>query len=449
MIFDIFGDNSAVALYELDDNATDTGGNYDGTWSGTESYDVGVIGNAAKFDGSSCIKNNDFTAFEEFSISLFVNYANSPVNWGRVIDFMDGTNTSSRLNIAQNSSNTGEIVVQGHDGSNKVFDSSDDGISYQLSDSTLSHIVLMYDGATVKWYVDNNQIYSKSVSSLGNLTRNKFRIGATDWDNDTAGNFWKGLIDQVRIFNRALTDDEVNTLYNEVNGDIVVTTSTIDLTTTVNSPTIPNVSIIKIKPPALDLTANLIDLKYFGGRWDNYIIPYTTKLNIFANYLPIPTSNIVSLNTINLNFDIGKYLNNNVRVFANSINLTTFTYFLYNFDKKPRVAKINDIVIKPNMYFTNNRTKFLTSSKMYINGKTKLFKSPLYTSKEVITTDNDFALDYHTVKKIYDLLKNTFDITLSNGEVLSARFDLSNSPFQADRIYKGGIGFYLTLRVLI
>ena len=223
----------------------------------------------------------------------------------------------------------------------------------------------------------------------------------------------------------------------------------ITLTTTVKSPYIIHQT--KIKPLTLDLTTSIIDLKYFGGRWDSLVIPYATRLRTFVNYLPMPISNIVHVDTINLNFDIGKYLNNNVRVFATTINLTTsiFTFPLWNFDKKPRVVKINDINIKPSMYFTNNRTKLLTSSKMYVTGNTKFFKTTLHTSSETITTDNDFALDYATVKGIYGLLDSNFTITLSNGEVLPARFDISNSPFQGERIYKGGIGFYLTLKVLI
>ena len=64
-----------------------------------------------------------------------------------------------------------------------------------------------YDGSTARYYIDGTQVASRSVScSVG--SSNVWRIGAY---GSPAGGFFDGLIDNVRIYNRALSAAEVQT----------------------------------------------------------------------------------------------------------------------------------------------------------------------------------------------------------------------------------------------
>ena len=74
------------------------------------------------------------------------------------------------------------------------------------------HIIGVYDGATKKIYVDG--VEKNNANRIGNLNTytSPLRIGA----NGALGELFKGYIDDVRVYNRALTPSEVTELYKSV-----------------------------------------------------------------------------------------------------------------------------------------------------------------------------------------------------------------------------------------
>jgi len=79
----------------------------------------------------------------------------------------------------------------------------------------LVNLVITYDNSTkqFKGYVDNVLINTLTITGftpLGNYGSIGSRIGSGG-----ANQFLDGSIDQVRIFDRALTSGEVTQLYNE------------------------------------------------------------------------------------------------------------------------------------------------------------------------------------------------------------------------------------------
>ncbi|MFC7133590.1 MULTISPECIES: LamG domain-containing protein [Salinibaculum] len=76
---------------------------------------------------------------------------------------------------------------------------------------TWYHCVLTYDGTsgTGKFYVNGSEV--DSSSGPFNETSSNLVIGS----KDGGGNVWDGLIDDVRVYARALSDAEVTKLYNE------------------------------------------------------------------------------------------------------------------------------------------------------------------------------------------------------------------------------------------
>src|SRR3989344_5085329 len=74
------------------------------------------------------------------------------------------------------------------------------------------HIIGVYDGSTKKIYVDG--VEKNSAFRNGNLNTytSPLRIGA----NGALGELFKGYIDEVRVFDRALTPSEVTELYKSV-----------------------------------------------------------------------------------------------------------------------------------------------------------------------------------------------------------------------------------------
>ena len=65
------------------------------------------------------------------------------------------------------------------------------------------HLAATFDGATVSWYGDGRPIGSAEVGNVN--TPGEVRMGKRQ-DND---NFFPGLVDEVRIYDRALSDGEI------------------------------------------------------------------------------------------------------------------------------------------------------------------------------------------------------------------------------------------------
>ena len=87
-------------------------------------------------------------------------------------------------------------------------------VSFTSPDNVWAHIVATYDGDYMRVYVNNalagsTQIGSHTIDSYGRDlwigSNNRGSIQASDWFN--------GLIDEVRVYNRALSKDEIAQLY--------------------------------------------------------------------------------------------------------------------------------------------------------------------------------------------------------------------------------------------
>jgi len=83
-----------------------------------------------------------------------------------------------------------------------------------LSYNTWYHVVAVYTGTQLKIYVNGVQ-NGASVNSTGSMTTNTKSVfigGDPEFPANTRAR-WKGDLDDVYIFNRALSDTEITTLY--------------------------------------------------------------------------------------------------------------------------------------------------------------------------------------------------------------------------------------------
>lgn len=72
-----------------------------------------------------------------------------------------------------------------------------------------THIVGTYDGATSKLYLNGTEVASTNVAIALATSNNPVRFGTPE----AVANYFIGLIDDARIYNRALSDEEVLALY--------------------------------------------------------------------------------------------------------------------------------------------------------------------------------------------------------------------------------------------
>jgi len=217
-LYNPFPDGGGVALYQLNGDATDESGNYDGTWGGTASYGTGVFGQAAVLNGSNNYINLGngvstlgglFGAKNSFTVSLWFKTGTTTMS-----DLFSDFATNSFNCIIEMASNGTIDIVSRYSGTTYVISSTN---SY--NDNSWHNVVVTFDSGTnnLNFYVDNIFIASQNTPNAWNGTTNqRVTIGANYYTNSSVyQNYLNGSIDQVRIFNRALRPYEVAALYTE------------------------------------------------------------------------------------------------------------------------------------------------------------------------------------------------------------------------------------------
>ena len=71
--------------------------------------------------------------------------------------------------------------------------------------NTWTHLAASYDGAAFRLYVNGSQVTSRAVSGSVATSTSPLRLGG----NTIWGEYFAGVIDEVRIYNRALSAAEV------------------------------------------------------------------------------------------------------------------------------------------------------------------------------------------------------------------------------------------------
>jgi uncharacterized protein YjdB len=81
----------------------------------------------------------------------------------------------------------------------------------QLSANTWTHVATTYDGTTLRVYVNGTQVNSVAVTGNMAVSTSPLRIGG----DSVWGEYFNGTIDEVRVYNRALSTAEIQTDMNK------------------------------------------------------------------------------------------------------------------------------------------------------------------------------------------------------------------------------------------
>src|SRR3954449_8164183 len=192
-----------VAAYSFDENTGGTlgdqsGNNHDGAVVGA-SWAPGKFGSALNFNGtSSRVDLPQLGTFYKtgFTLEAWVNKAGTKKDVG-ILGTWDNPAGGPMLWVDH---------IQGHN-----YVTASTGLGTYLDSGQApavgqwQYLTATYDGTNLRYYVDGVQVASKTFT--GNIgDSNVWRIGAYQ---GTPFGFFDGLIDEVRIYNRALNGTEV------------------------------------------------------------------------------------------------------------------------------------------------------------------------------------------------------------------------------------------------
>ena len=190
-----FGEGAGTAVAD----ASGTGNH--GTASGTTWAAMGRYGTALSFSGTTgWVTVPDSASLDlttGMTLEAWVNPVQVSGGWRTVI-FKQSTNGIAYSLFGANGSArpTGQVFIGGEQ--NAASTSS-------LPLNAWSHLATTYDGTTLRLYVNGTQVASKAQTGPAPVTTGVLRIGG----NSIWGEYFRGLIDEVRIYNRALAAAEI------------------------------------------------------------------------------------------------------------------------------------------------------------------------------------------------------------------------------------------------
>jgi hypothetical protein len=208
-------DQGLVAYYSLNGNANDASGNgHNGTVYGNTTFVAGKLGNAAYFDGSG-----DFIQINPNYNADLTNHPVTFASWVKVTQFPSfGGNVDApfidndvhqipnRFLAYKAANGTLGIMYQ----ASTEVNVSTTVFKENLSLNTWYHIAVTLDGQKLRFYIDGSLVNEANLSYTQIYTWNgTMYIGG----DGRLGRYLTGYLDEIRVYNRALSGAEIQALY--------------------------------------------------------------------------------------------------------------------------------------------------------------------------------------------------------------------------------------------
>jgi len=198
--------NGLIAYYPFNGNANDESGNgNNGTVKGapltTDRF--GNLNSAYFFDGLKYYieipASNHPTGNVTITYALWVN---------TILEFT----TQVIISVGYDSANYHHSSLSIDETDKLYYSAGYSNNFYSLKKNSLNNwhfVVCVKSNENIKFYIDGIFIEEGLITAKQDVQNTKMFIGKDDWDN-----FFKGEIDDIRIYNRVLNDQEISSLYN-------------------------------------------------------------------------------------------------------------------------------------------------------------------------------------------------------------------------------------------
>jgi hypothetical protein len=201
-----------VAYWNFDEGngttAADSSGNGNhGTLVNGPQWASGVAGRALSFDGTDdsvdILNSNSLNLSNVFTLSAWVKPTAAFTDFRSIL-----VKNYTYYFYASSTGYCGDGSIQAGFGEGDATTFVCDLVP--LAANTWSHLVWSFDGFTLTLYRNGVAVATSSATGTPSLTTGTLQIGGSKY-----GEYFKGLIDEVRVYSRALSATEIQTIYQQ------------------------------------------------------------------------------------------------------------------------------------------------------------------------------------------------------------------------------------------
>ena len=195
-------------------NANDIAGPNNGTFA-ANTYAAGKVGQAFSFDGvNDNVSLPNLVYGPSFSVDAWIKTSTVPSGLGTIVDEIGAsTNEGFQCQVSDEPGHIGQVRFYLSDDTNTVTTYS----TALVNDGVFHHVACVKNGNTAEVYVDGVLSGTGNVSSITGNYDSVTGVTSIGAARNGAGQFFQGLIDEVEIFNRALSATEVAAIANAGN----------------------------------------------------------------------------------------------------------------------------------------------------------------------------------------------------------------------------------------
>jgi hypothetical protein len=241
-----------IGHWEMEDNAVDSAGGYDGSLVGEPNWVSGVVGSRAieLYDSEGVIVVLDEyypVGGKQLTVSAWV-YAETKVGWGSILkNWGDGIGGMIHLGL-DSAAWALDVQITQADGTSITISE-----PAEFPEKEWQYVAAIADGSKIRLYRNGAEVISADYDGTLRVEIPYISIGYKTGDDGLpstqAPGYWNGKIDDVKIYNYALTKEEIAQSYFDVSGIGVC-----------------------IDSPAYDIAGddcvvNLLDLAEFASDW--------------------------------------------------------------------------------------------------------------------------------------------------------------------------------------
>ncbi|MDM8559048.1 LamG domain-containing protein [Candidatus Parabeggiatoa sp. HSG14] len=208
--------NGLVAYYPFNGNANDVSGNgHHGTVKGaTLTKDrLGNADSAYEFDGTDdYIDMKDSPLIQSLVFghgTVLVWFKTHATKWGDTVGYYNAGDGEDGFLLRYQHNGSIYFILGDSSGNNEAYSLA----KHHLGNDKWHYVANVWDGSEMFLYVDGKLVDSKPYEVRSKYHWKPVRLTVGAYPSDTSIGTFKGQIDDIRIYNRALTDVEIKSLY--------------------------------------------------------------------------------------------------------------------------------------------------------------------------------------------------------------------------------------------